>query len=353
MHKIFKSKNARKRKPTRRDRRPRPLSRAKEKKKTAARKRALKLGAMVVLPTLAIGAAYPYVKGLTEIVKPDLATNCYDLPDQKFTASLIDYSTTNLFTKPNQMQGLKIGFTDVHEAMSTNQKMDVFTTDKTTSNVVSPAYSVCKPASTAEQHQALQQRNSNIADKSQAQLTLKSDNAKKAFEKHVDQIIVDSQSTKGSFEKWDAPLLRRLKSLSRYYKDRDAQLDQLIMFSAGIEHSRDLQWCKTQGHLPSWTAFKKRPLYKEIKPFDSFKGMKVKFIMPEILQSYPQGKWCTQDEIKAFWYQYFIEAGASEVDIQPLQYRTAAMGAIGGWELGLMVVSVLRLLTLQKSKALS
>lgn len=321
----------------------RPLPPSEARKKAEASKNILMIAAVAILTVLAVWIGYPHVKNLANEVKPDLDTACYGLPSQKYTASFIDYSTTHLFSSPEHSVALKTNFMNVYPLLSPNQKLEVFTTEKkTTSNVVAPYFSVCRPASTVVQHEALKKINPNIEDKSLAQLTYTADKAKADYETNIDRIMEESQSS-GNNEFWNSPILHRLKGISRYYKDRDIQLDELTIFSDGIENSSTVHFCQKKDHLPSWENFKKRRIYREIKPFDSFKGTKITFLMPDVVDRYNLGPYCTQDEIEDFWRSYFLEVGAREVDIQ-------SIGAMSYLELGVMLASVVRLFTWQKNK---
>lgn len=324
MFNLFKRKKTRTR--TRRSDRPRRATRTTQRVKRESRQRAMKMAGFVVIPILMVTLAYPYINAMTNMVKADMNTNCYsNMPDQNYTVSLIDYSTTNLFSDPAQMRALKTSFMEAYTLMSPNQRLDVFNTAKeASSGIAAPIYSVCKPATTAAQYAALKQHEPNIPDLSQAELTYQAGKAQEAFTQKIDDLIAESQATKQS-EDWDAPLFQTFKSISRYYHARGDHIDHLMIYSAGIVASQNAFWCKHRNDLPSWPNFKKRLLYQNVKPFKSFKGMTVTFLMPNILVHYRQGKWCNGQEIQNFWRGYFVEAGARDVDMQPLDYRPATV----------------------------
>ncbi len=321
---IFKKKTSRTtRRPLARQQRP---TRTMQRAKREARFRIMKMVAVIAIPMVIVTLAYPYINAMMNVVKPDLVTNCYSsLPDQNYTASVIDYSTTNLFADPAQMNAMKTSYMEAYTLMSPNQRFDVFTTAKDTSiGIASPIYSVCKPASTAAEYAAMKQHEPNMSDLSQAQLTYQAKKAKEEFAKKIDELIAQSQAKKRS-EDWDAPLFQTFKSVSRYYHARGDRIEHLMIYSAGIVASQNSFWCKNRNDLPSWPNFKKRLLYRNVKPFKSFEGMRVTFLMPNILVHYRQGKWCNVQEIQDFWRGYFVEAKAQEVDMQPLDYRPATV----------------------------
>lgn len=324
-------------------------SKAAMRRKAEKRNRAFKIATFVAVPLVGVVVAYPYLKAMTEVVKPNPVTGCFDIPNQNNTAALIDYSTTNLYSDSAQLRGLKKGFMDVYSLMDTNQRLNVFTTSKDKStDVAAPSYSVCKPAKDAESYARLKERQPNIQEMDQARLTKKAEKAAENFSVAVDEIIADSQT--GSIgEKWDAPLFNRFKGISGYYKNRGKKLDHLIIFSAGIQVSEDAFWCENQGDLPSWKNFKKRPLYKTVKPFGSFEGMKVTFLMPRVVERYDIGDWCTLDEIRSFWTSYFYDAGAREVVIQPLEYRPGG-GSVSAIEIGLLIAALAKALKYRKKE---
>lgn len=328
MFKLFKKSKTRTR--ARRSVRQRRPTRTTQHAKRETRLRIMKIAAFVAIPMVVVTLAYPYINAMMNVVKPDFETHCFaNMPDQEVTASINDHATTNFFSDPAQIVALKTSYMDAWVLMSPNQRLDVFNTAReASSGIASPVYSVCKPASTMAEYAVLKQHEPNIPDMSQAQLTYQANKAKEAFAQKIDELIAQSQSHKKIWERWDAPLFQTFKSVSRYYHTRGERIDHLITFSAGIEVSSDAFWCKKRNDLPTWRNFKKRPLYRDIKPFKSFEGMNVTFLMPNILNYYPQGKWCTTSEIKRFWRGYFVEAGAHEVDIQKLNYRPATVKRI-------------------------
>ncbi len=312
-------------KSSRRFDRPKRRPTRKQREQSEARKRAVKIAAFLVVPVLAVSLAYPYINAMMNIVEPDPVTNCYEgMPGQQFTSVMVDHSTTNLFADEAQMQALKIALRDTYTLMPANGRLDVFTTAKDmSSGMASPVYSVCKPASTTADYAVLKQHEPLIEDMSQAELTYQANKAQENFSQEMDELIAKSQATKKT-EDWDAPLFVTFKGISRYYHARGHAVDRLLIYSAGIVASQNTFWCKYRNNLRSWKEFKKLPLYRKVKPFQSFEGMAVTFLMPDILVRYRQGKWCNVQQIQKFWTGYFDDAEARELDLQTLQYRPTA-----------------------------
>ena len=306
---------------------PRPGSRQDIENRARIKKKLTMVGGALSFAAVAV-VVFPMAQEILNQTEANVATNCYDhLPGQESTAVLVDYASSNLYAEKSQMMSMKTGLMQGHKDMKPNNRFEVFTTSKDTAiDYIAPTITTCKQAQTLEQHAELQRLDPNIPDLNKKQIVNASDKSTKAFSDMLDKLIKDSQSSSNAIgEKWNIPLLSQFKSLSRYYKDNPSTLDNLFVFTIGINFDNQYQWCKTMGHLPSYKNAMKMPGYQKHRPFKSFNGTKVTMLMPRALDVYDFGKHCTADEIQSFWKSYWVDAGASEVDIQWLQYRHDAV----------------------------
>lgn len=264
----------------------------------------------VLLPiaTLSGGGWIAYRHLNTEQINADY---CYDRPDQYQMALFVDYSVTHQ-TSASQQRDLANSLRQAYEAMPVNGKMSVFTTENGASATVNvPVFTSCKPASTSQEQMRIDAPTSSAPKLARVRAE-----ADARFDEWLDDLLTGSRQTQNLAK--SSPILEQLQGISRY--DFGAPLSKLVAYTDGINNSAAGQFCAVQGHLPPFSRFAAKPDYAFIRPQD-FGGAQVDLLLLE-LGKLPSTNlpYCTTDELRRFWVEYFEANGASTVRLTPLGY---------------------------------
>ncbi len=268
------------------------------------------IAGMVAVPLAALGGggilAYRHLN--TEQID---ANYCYARDDQEQTALFVDYSLTHQ-TSASQKRDLRNSLIEAYERMAANGQLSVFTTESgSTATINKPVFTLCKPAKTAREQEAI-----GAPASSQLKLARIYRDAQARFEGFVDAMMTQSQDR--SHVAGNSPILEQLQGISRY--DFGSPLSRLSIYSDGLSNSPAGRFCQKEGELPRFEVFSQRPDYRFIAP-ENFNGASVDIRLVEFGTLPRDGlNFCTNDELRQFWVEYFEANGAGAVRLTPLSY---------------------------------
>lgn len=273
--------------------------------------RAIKIGALMALPILVAGAGALL---MGEAMKePRIGEDfCYAHNGTRANAAFfIDASFTG-DTSEAQDRDLRRALFDSYDTLPANGRLSVFTTaHASVGSLPVPVLSVCRPPATEPEQAAL-----GLGSKTAPYLAHQSQEARNAFESKVAALLVQFKDADQIAK--DSPILEQLQGISRFRFD--GNLTALSIYTDGLQNSESFQFCQRQGHMPPFALFAQKPGYRFLKP-DSFEGVRVNVLLAELgpLPA-PQLPFCTLDEVRAFWPDYFKANGAASVQLARLRY---------------------------------
>lgn len=260
---------------------------------------------------LALGIAYVAVQDLNTL-KPDEETGCYtQTTAQDSTVAFVDSSDPGFDNV--QSRDLVRAFTNLyHRDLGFNERLSVTTTQESRIGTIpDPVIELCGGAKSSAELE-----NIGAAGATAAFLKRQSE---KTFEKQVEPQLAEIfavDPTAANRQSRESPILEQIQSLSRLpaFTDRAGQ-KQLILVSDMLQNTTDLQFCKTQGHLPSYFSFKESPEFDRVRPA-SLAGTDVTIYMlvRGMLGEAPYA-FCTEPELTKWWKDYLTDAGAQSVDV--------------------------------------
>lgn len=246
-----------------------------------------------------------------KVERPD-QYGCYDRSNQAVSAIAIDSSLApNL--SPAQLRDYTLVLKSAYDDALPNARIDIFTTARdVSSSIAKPVASACKPAATPQELERL---------KAPAQtaplLKRQAEEAVKAFETIIAQVLADVQAADKTAK--DSPLFSTLQGISRY-KGFTGDNRSLIWITDGIVNSEIARFCVVKGDLPPFENFRRQTRYQHIAP-TSFNGTDVKIMLVESVRlPSPYAPYCTNNEIRRFWPDYFTGNGANSVELQILRH---------------------------------
>lgn len=174
-----------------------------------------------------------------------------------------------------------------------------------------PVFSLCRPAANAEGQARI-----GAPAKSHAQLDRHHRETEAHFSAFVEHLV--QQSIAAEQRAASSPILEQLQGISRYY--RSGSLNRLIVYTDGLNNSPNGQFCVKRGELPRFAVFAERPGYRFVAP-QNFARAEVDVLLvegePLPTDALP---FCTDDELRTFWVDYFEANGAGAVGLTPLGY---------------------------------
>lgn len=239
------------------------------------------------------------------------ANACYARPDQYQAAVFVDFSFTG-DTSGSQQRDLRNALLQAYDALPANGAISVFTTqNNTTATVNEPDFVICKPARNPAEQERI-----GAPAVSAPKLSRLSDETHDRFKGYVADLIAGSQQSDN--QAVNSPILEQLQGVSRY--NLGSPISKLIIYSDGLNNSPAGQFCVQQGELPRFASFAERPGYAFVRP-DGLNGAEVEFLMVEFgtlpMTTLP---YCTTQELRSFWVDYFNANGAGAVNLLPLSY---------------------------------
>ena len=290
------------------------MSRRGSRKRRRNKGRMTKLLALGALPILAIAGGIAGLDHLSNIEKADL-NGCYGRDDQHVAAVMIDFSMVKDFSTA-QRRDLATALDAAYEALPPNGKISIFTTAADVAgSLAKPILELCRPATTPEEQQAL-----GAPSQTAPHLKAIAKEAQGKFVAAVDGILVDADDA--SKAATESPILEQLQAISRY-PGFGGSNRSLHVITDGIQNSEIAEFCTVQGDMPSFATFAKRDRYDFVRP-QPFTGVDVKYLLVEF-GKLPHGslKYCSNDELRRWWPDYFNANDAASVELTRLRYGSS------------------------------
>lgn len=270
-------------------------------------------GAITTIPALALGVGGYYANEYISREQID-ASLCYPRADQYQAAIFVDSSMTHQ-ASASQRRDLTNTLAQTFSNLPPNGKLSVFTTESGVASTINkPIFTLCKPAKTPAELAAI-----GAPSSAAPKLARQYAEAEDAFQDALANLMTNA--TDQSRRATSSPILEQIQGISRY--NFGAPLSKFLVYTDGINNSEAGQFCAQQGHLPRFEVFTKRPDYRFIKP-DDFGGADVDILLVEPT-TLPNSSlpYCTIDELRTFWVEFFEGNGARRVNLTPLGHGAA------------------------------
>jgi len=232
---------------------------------------------------------------------------CFARHNQHQTAIWIDYSLQGMTSA--QLRDYMAGALGAYDRTPANGRVMVVTTGQSAhGNLPMPVFTICKPAATEAEQQAL---GIPVEGKPQRDRTVTV--ARTTFIKAMEQVIASAgdkdQQAKAS------PILEQLRAVSRADWYQGASTRSFLAITDGIENSKVGKFCFQKGDMPPFASFSAKPQYQWVKP-SAFADTDVRVLLVEMDVNL---LYCTNAELRQWWRDYFAGNGAASVDVIPLQ----------------------------------
>ena len=266
--------------------------------------------AAVAAPLLLLGGGG---YGLSEYMKIEQPGEdlCYPRADQDISMIFLDASVGKV-SKP-QMRDYRTGYLTAWRRAKPNTKLLFVTTAADVqATLITPVFTLCKPASTPEEQAAL-----GAPEETAQHLAWRAEQAEGRYLAAVDEVLAESQDK--SKQAGDSPILEQLRQISKYDGFQAAHRS-LTIITDGIENSSVARFCTVQGNMPPFAVFAKSGAYESVKP-RAFDGTDVLVLLVEkykLPQSF--APYCTNAELRHWWLDYFAANDAASVDLTPLRH---------------------------------
>lgn len=212
-----------------------------------------------------------------------------------------------------QSRDLVRAFTNLyHRDLGFNERFSVITTQESRIGTIpDPVIELCGSANSSMELENIGAAGATAAFlKRQSEMT---------FEKQVEPQLAEIfavNPTSANRQSRESPILEQIQSLSRLpaFSDGVAQ-KQLIVVSDMLQNTTDLQFCSTQGHLPSFSKFKESPEFDRVRPA-SLRGTDVTiYMLVRGILGEPPYSFCTELELTQWWKDFLTDAGAQSVEV--------------------------------------
>lgn len=260
---------------------------------------------------LFFGIGYVVIQDLNTL-KPDEETGCYtQTTAQDSTVAFVDSSDPGF--DGVQSRDLVRAFTNLYKRdLGFNERLSVTTTQESRIGTIpDPVIELCGGAKSSAELE-----NIGAAGATAAFLKRQSE---KTFEKQVEPQLAEIfavNPTSANRQSRESPILEQIQSLSRLpaFSERSGH-KKLIVVSDMLQNTADLQFCTTQGHLPSYFSFKESPEFDRVRPA-SLKGTDVTiYMLVRGALGQPPYAFCTEPELTLWWRELLTDAGAQSVEV--------------------------------------
>lgn len=237
---------------------------------------------------------------------------CFARADQPVHAIAIDASFTAQ-SSSQQLRDYATAIERAYEDAEPNTRIEFFSTGRHVSgSIARPIASICKPAASADELEALgapgqtDPRQQQIAGEARAE-----------YEALSARVLDDLQNEDLAAE--DSPVLELLQGISRY-PEFEGLNRRLTLITDGIQNSEIARFCMVEGDMPPYERFAQRREFDYVRP-DPFTGTRVEVLLVEsgTLPS-PQLPYCSNNEMRDWWPAYFRDNGAGPVGLTRLRY---------------------------------
>jgi hypothetical protein len=275
------------------------------------RSRFIKIGALIALPVIVAGVG-ALVMG--EALKEARigADYCYPTSAPRHNAAFFADVSFTADTSAAQDRDLTRALQDSYATLPANGRLSVFTTaNQVVGSLPVPVLSVCRPPANEQEQNSL-----GLGSKPAPYLAHQSEEARNVFARSVESLLTRAKDRAQAAK--DSPILEQMQGISRFRFD--GPLKSLTVYTDGLQNSESFQFCQSQGHMPQFAVFAQKPAYRFLKP-ESFEGVSVNFLLVEFgALPAPGLPYCTSDEVRGFWPDYFKANGADSVQLTRLRY---------------------------------
>ena len=272
--------------------------------------KAKRLVPLVAVPTVVLTVGYMAMASYLDAERMNESTHCYDNRVDYEVAFFVEASF-NKDISDKQSGDFDQVLVNAFGDLPPNGRLSVFTTSRQAAQtVVDPVLVTCRPASSEAEQDAI-----GIGDKNPVQLKVDGEKALDAYRAKIQDVI--RQAADPDLGANNSPIIETVRSISRYYGP--GELDQLHMWTDGVNNSAARQMCVTKGHLLPYPNFPKSRDYRYLKP-ESLAGVAVNFWLVEHIKfPNPSAPFCTNYEIRDWWAAFMGDHGAV-VDMEYLAY---------------------------------
>ncbi len=270
----------------------------------------IKISAAVALPMAVLGGGGFAMSAYLDIEQTDAAF-CYARPDQHVSVVFLDNSV--VYLDEPQRRDYRRGFAQAYEQAPPNTRFYFFTTAADVqASLVKPIFMICKPPATPLEQAAI-----GAPEKPAPYLRRREGEARAAFDKAAEQVIADTQDPAKAAG--DSPILEQLQAISRF-DGFSGTSRSLTVITDGIQNSEVARFCAKKGEMPAYEKFAQGSAYDLVKP-EPLTGMRVSLLLVETAKL-PQASlpYCTNDEMRAWWPDYFSGNGAAHVELTRLRH---------------------------------
>jgi len=229
---------------------------------------------------------------------------CYDDAPQRSTFVIVDASTPRF--NAEQARSLRSYFDQLYAGLAFNERLSFFTSEgDQIASVARPRFSLCGQAKTPDQLEAINAPGGEAGYLRKQRERLYA----KVLAPELDALLAQNVPSART-QNYQSPVLELIADLSRLPAMRPGS--RLIIVSDMLQNSDSARFCRRRGDMPRFSVFRKRPIFERIKP-SSLDGVDVEVLL---IQRYGYGQpgmeFCRdEEELRAFWRDYFIAAGVS------------------------------------------
>jgi hypothetical protein len=273
--------------------------------------RMVKIGALIALPVI-VASVGALVMG-EALKEPRMGADFCTASNapRPNAAFFVDVSFTG-DTSAAQDRDLTRALNDAYSTLPANGRLSVFTTaNAVVGSLPVPVLSVCRPPANEQEQEAL-----GLGSKPAPYLAHQAAEARNAFASSVETLLAQAKDREQIAK--DSPILEQVQGITRYRFD--GLLTALTVYTDGLQNSESFQFCQSQGHMPPFALFAQKPGYRFLRP-EPFEGVAVNVLLIEF-GTLPTSllPFCTSDEVRAFWPDYFKANGAASVQLSRLRY---------------------------------
>lgn len=271
---------------------------------------AAKMAAAILVPAALFGTASYGVIAMMDGEERD-ANFCYARDDQHRAVVFVDNSLEG--ESGSQLRDYQIGLMRVWENAPANALIQIASTDRTKGgSFAEPAFTICKPAFSPAEQDTI-----GAPEQTAPMLARVHEEARVQYEEIVETVIADA--TDPAKQALDSPIFEQLQAISRY-DGFTGDNRSLTVLTDGISNSEAGRFCTERGALLPFERFQTTRRYRDIEP-RSFDGLEVTFLLVEFDRfPAPGAAFCTNEELRDFWPDYFKANGAASVDLRRLRY---------------------------------
>jgi len=233
---------------------------------------------------------------------PD-AYGCYK--GVRGTESIVMLDASEPRFNAEQRRSLLTWFEELYDGLNFGDRLQIFTTEgDQVASVIAPRLTLCGAAQSSQELEsigALPAEDGYLRRERERRLET-------VFRPAVEAMLALEPAAE-RLQAAQSPVAEMLQAISRRPEVRAGS--RLYVLSDLIQSSDLARFCTVKNAMPRFARFKQRPAYARVRP-DDLAGVEVTLLMLQ-RQGYGTAAlpYCRdEDEIYAFWQDYFIDAGA-------------------------------------------